>query len=177
MAWKLLYGEYHDGDQVRFGKLQNLRHEFEYTRMRDDETLSGYLTRLNDLINQMKTFGEVLSNERLVQKVLISLRKPYDLICLVIENTKCLKTVELQEVVAILKSQEQRFNLQSVDTTERAFASLSVSSKWQNNSNVHSDAFKPHKNLNSKGKKWESKPRFQHKTFPGPAQNQLLQGP
>ncbi|CAL9026049.1 unnamed protein product [Prunus brigantina] len=107
MAWDLLYGEYHDGDQVRSVKLQNLRREFECARMRDDETLSGYLTRLNDLINQMKTFGEILTNEKLVQKVLISLSKPYDPICLVIENTKSLETVELQEVVAILKSQEQ----------------------------------------------------------------------
>ncbi|KAI5338827.1 hypothetical protein L3X38_018099 [Prunus dulcis] len=38
MAWDLLYGEYHGGDQVRSVKLQNLRREFEYTRMRDDET-------------------------------------------------------------------------------------------------------------------------------------------
>nr|XP_048323712.1 uncharacterized protein LOC125420759 [Ziziphus jujuba var. spinosa] len=36
--------------------------------MKDDETLSSYLIRLNDLINQMKTFGESLSNERMVQK-------------------------------------------------------------------------------------------------------------
>ncbi|TQD71588.1 hypothetical protein C1H46_042881 [Malus baccata] len=66
MAWDLLYGEYHGGDQVRSVKLQNLIREFEYAKMRDDETLSGYLTRLNDVINQMKTFGEILSNERLV---------------------------------------------------------------------------------------------------------------
>ena len=71
--------------------------------MRDDETLSEYLTRLNELINQMKTFGEALPNERLVQKVLISLSKPYDPICLVIENKKCIDKVELQEVLAVLK--------------------------------------------------------------------------
>ncbi|CAL8992641.1 unnamed protein product [Prunus brigantina] len=106
MAWDLLYGEYHGGDQVRSVKLQNLRREFEYARMRDDETLSGYLTRLNELINLMKTFGEVLSNARLVQKVLISLSKPYDPICLVIEDMKNIETVELQEILAILKSQE-----------------------------------------------------------------------
>ncbi|XP_068305212.1 uncharacterized protein [Pyrus communis] len=124
MAWDLLYGEYHGGDQVRSVKLQNLRREFEYASMRVDETLSGYLTRLNDLINQMKTFGEILSNERLVQKVLISLSKSYDLICLVIENTKFLETVELQEVVAILKSQEQRFDLHTVDVREHSLHSL-----------------------------------------------------
>ncbi|KAB2617076.1 retrovirus-related Pol polyprotein from transposon TNT 1-94 [Pyrus ussuriensis x Pyrus communis] len=116
--------------------------------MRDDESLSSYLTRLNELINQMRTFGESLSNERLMQKVLISLSKPYDSICLVIENTKCLETVDLQEVVAILKSQEQRFDLHTVDTTGKAFSSFSFQKNW-----------------NNKGKKRGSKPKFQHK-FP-----------
>ncbi|BBN68038.1 transposable element gene, partial [Prunus dulcis] len=39
------------------------------------------------------------------------------------------------EVVAILKSQEQRFDLHNVDTIERAFASLSVNSKGQQSKN------------------------------------------
>ncbi|CAL9001561.1 unnamed protein product [Prunus brigantina] len=95
MAWNLLYSEYHGGDQVRSVKLQNLIREFEYMRMHENEPLTAYLTRLNELINQMKTFGEVLSNERLVQKVLISLSKVYDPICLLIENTKSLETIEL----------------------------------------------------------------------------------
>ncbi|KAB2608513.1 hypothetical protein D8674_011681 [Pyrus ussuriensis x Pyrus communis] len=132
--------------------------------MRDDESLSSYLTRLNDLINQMRTFGESLSNERLVQKVLISLSKPYDSICLVIENIKCLETVELQEVVAILKSQEQRFDLHMVDANERAFSSLSVNPKEQNKSGGHSSSSRTQRNWNSKGKKWESKPKFQQKS-------------
>ncbi|CAN6684648.1 unnamed protein product [Malus baccata var. baccata] len=138
MAWDLLFGEYHGGDQVRSVKLQNLRWEFEYARMRDDESLSSYLKRLNELINQMRTFGESLSNKRLVQKVLIRLSKLYDSICLVIKNTKCLETVELQEVVAILKSQEQQFDLHNVDTTKKTFASFSVSPKRQNRSETKS---------------------------------------
>ncbi|XP_016647074.1 PREDICTED: uncharacterized protein LOC107880314 [Prunus mume] len=161
IAWDLLCGEYHGGDQVRSVKLQNLRREFEYARMRDDETLSGYLTRLNDLINQMKTFGEILTNERLVQKVLISLSKPYDPICLVIENTKSLETVELQEVVTILKSQEQRFDLHTVDTIERAFAYLSVNSKGQQSKNNS----KSQKNWNPKGKPWELKGKPQQNNY------------
>ncbi|KAM1764931.1 hypothetical protein ACFX11_004121 [Malus domestica] len=131
--------------------------------MRDDESLSSYPTRLNELINQMRTFGESLSNERLVQKVLISLSKPYDSICLIIENTKCLETVELQEVVAILKSQEQRFDLHNVDTIEKAFASFSVSPKGQNRSETQSGPSKFKKNWSSKEKKWDSKPRYKRK--------------
>ncbi|XP_050141089.1 uncharacterized protein LOC126617062 [Malus sylvestris] len=171
MAWDLLYGEYHGGDQVRSVKLQNLRCEFEYARMCDNEPLSGYLTRLNEFINQMKTFGEILPNERFVQKVLISLSKPYDHICLVIENTKCLETVELQEVVAILKSQEQQFDLHTVDTIERVFASLSKNSKEQNKSSAHSGPSIVQKNWNPKGKKWESKSKFQQKPFENIYQN------
>ncbi|KAI5334567.1 hypothetical protein L3X38_024700 [Prunus dulcis] len=125
MAWDLLYGEYHGGDQ----------------------------------------------------KVLISLSKPYDPICLVIENTKSLETVELQEVVAILKSQEQRFDLHNVDTTERAFASLSVNSKGQQSKNHSKSLYvnskgqqsknhsKSQKNWNPKGKPWESKGKPQQNNY------------
>ncbi|BBH01653.1 hypothetical protein Prudu_011986, partial [Prunus dulcis] len=150
MAWNLLYSEYHGGEHVRSVKLQNLRREFEYTRMRDSETLSEYLTRLTELINQMKTFGEVLSNERQVQKVLISLSKKYDPICIVIENTKTLETVDLQEVIAILKSQEQRLEMHSVDTAEKAFASFTVNQR---------------KSWNSKGKSWEAKDKSQQNNY------------
>ncbi|KAI5327349.1 hypothetical protein L3X38_026745 [Prunus dulcis] len=109
----------------------------------------------------MKTFGEVLSNARLVQKVLISLSKPYDPICLVIENTKNIETVELQEILAILKSQEQRFDMHTIDATDKAFAS-SVSSKGQQNrGNSQSNGQKSQKNWNPKGKPWESKGKSQ----------------
>ncbi|KAI5322512.1 hypothetical protein L3X38_031584 [Prunus dulcis] len=74
--------------------------------------------------------------------VLISLSKVHDPIRLVIENIKSLETVELQEVVAILKSQEQRFELHNVDTAEKAFASFSVSPKDQNKGGTQSGSSK-----------------------------------
>ncbi|CAL9008425.1 unnamed protein product [Prunus brigantina] len=164
-AWELLYGEFHGGDHVRSVKLQNLICEFEYTRMHDNESLSTYLTRLNDLINQMKTYGEVLSNERLVQKVLISLSKVYDPICLVIENTKSLETLELQEVIAIMKSQEQQFELHNANAIEKPSASFTVSSKGHNKNASNSSSSKAQKNWNPKGKPWESKGKLQWNNY------------
>ncbi|BBG95348.1 multidrug resistance-associated protein 9 [Prunus dulcis] len=121
------------------------------------------------------TFGEALPNERLVQKVLTSLSKPYDPICLVIENTKCIDKVELQEVLAILKSQEQRFDMHTVDATDKAFGSFSVNPKGQQQkSNSQSSGTK--KNWNGKGKKWDSKPQSQQKSFANPAQNSTSAG-
>ncbi|CAL2245496.1 unnamed protein product [Prunus armeniaca] len=108
---------------------------------------------------------------RFVQKVLISLKKVYDPICLVIENTKSLETIDLQEVIAILKSQEQRFELHNTDTVEKAFASFSVNSKSQNKGGYQSGQSKSQKNWNPKGKPWESNSKSQHTNF---AQNSTV---
>ncbi|CAL8167828.1 unnamed protein product [Prunus armeniaca] len=107
-AWDILKQEFVGDKQVRSVKLQGLRRDFEYTHMNDSETLSGYIAKLFDLINQMKSYGEDLSNQRIVQKLLISLPKSYDSIAAVIENTKDLDTIDAQDVVAILKGQNNQ---------------------------------------------------------------------
>ncbi|XP_016651519.1 PREDICTED: uncharacterized protein LOC107881690 [Prunus mume] len=107
-AWDTPKLEFRGDKQVRNVKLQGLRREFEYTRMKDSESLSVYLARLFDILNQMKSYGEELSKERVVQKLLFSLPKSYDPICFVIEHSKDLETLEIQEVVASLKSFELR---------------------------------------------------------------------
>ncbi|KAI5349415.1 hypothetical protein L3X38_002302 [Prunus dulcis] len=152
-AWNILKQEFHGDKQVRSVKLQSLRREFEYTRMREDESLSAYLTKLFDLINQMKGYGEELSRERIVQKMLISLLPGYDPICSVIEHSRDLDVIEVQEVVASLKSFAQRLERHHENKTEKAFASLSVdtkSAKATGNQNS-----KQQKNWKDKGKKWE----------------------
>lgn len=53
--------------------------------MDEDESLSVYLIRLFDLIYQMKSYSEELNNQRIVQKLLISIPKSYDSIAYVIE--------------------------------------------------------------------------------------------
>ena len=67
------------GDKhVRFVKLQGLRRDFEYTQMAKHESVFVYLVRMLELVIQMKSYGEDLGNQRIVQKLLISLPKSYD---------------------------------------------------------------------------------------------------
>ncbi|XP_021828951.1 uncharacterized protein LOC110769305 [Prunus avium] len=106
-AWEILQQEFRGDKNVRSVKLQALRREFEYTRVHDDEPLSGYVTKLLELVNQMKAYGEVLTEQRIVQKLLISLSREYDSIAEVIEETKDTKSIGVQEVIGSLKSQEQ----------------------------------------------------------------------
>ncbi|XP_020412761.1 uncharacterized protein LOC109947245 [Prunus persica] len=125
--------------------------------MRDDESLSAYLTKLIDLINQMRSYGEDLARARIVQKLLISLPSAYDSICSVIEHSKDLDEIEVQEVVASLKSFELRLDRHSGYKAKKAFASLSVNPKSEKYSGSQS-GYKDQKNWKTKGKKWDNKP-------------------
>ncbi|CAL8155343.1 unnamed protein product [Prunus armeniaca] len=128
-AWDILHQEFHGDKQVRSIKLQGMRRDFEYTKMRDDETLYGYLTRLLELVNQMKEYGEYLSKGRLVQKLLISLTKEFDPVCYVIEQSKDIETIEVQEVIAALRGFAQRLDRHAESTTKKAFSSMSINKK------------------------------------------------
>ncbi|KAI5337779.1 hypothetical protein L3X38_017050 [Prunus dulcis] len=157
-AWDILHQEFHGDKQVRSIMLQGLRRDFEYTRMRDDEILSGYITRLLELVNQMKGYGEDLTKGRIVQKLLISLTKEFDPVCYVIEQTRDIETIEVQEVIAALRGFAQRLDRHAENTTEKAFSSMSINQKGsQSNSGVGNNKSK--KSWRSKGKKWDSKPQ------------------
>ncbi|XP_034227562.1 uncharacterized protein LOC117636942 [Prunus dulcis] len=155
-AWDILKQEFRGDKQVRSVKLQGLRREFEYTRMKDSESFSGYVAKLFDLINQMKSYGEELPRERVVQKLLISLPRSYDSICSVIEHSKDLDTLEIQEVVASLKNFELRLDRHTENSTEKAFTSLNIESKSSKNGSS-SGGNKSQKNWKENGKNWNNK--------------------
>ncbi|CAL9003906.1 unnamed protein product [Prunus brigantina] len=156
VAWDILKQEFRGDKQVRSVKLQGLRREFEYTRMKDNESFSVYVAKLFDLINQMKSYGEELPRERVVQKLLISLPRSYDSICSVIEHSKDLDTLEIQEVVASLKNFELRLDRHTENSTEKAFTSLNIESKSSKNGSS-SGGNKSQKNWKGNGKNWNNK--------------------
>ncbi|KAM2507144.1 hypothetical protein FF2_029141 [Malus domestica] len=153
-AWDILKQEFVGDKQVRSVKLQGLRRDFEYTHMGESESLAAYLARLFDLINQMKSYGEDLSNQRIVQKLLISLPKSYDSIASVIENTRDIDVIDAQDVVAILKGYELRLTRHEENSIERAFSSLDISSKNSKAGNqfTNTGGSKSQKNFKFKGK-------------------------
>nr|XP_028946857.1 uncharacterized protein LOC114820408 [Malus domestica] len=108
---------------------------------------------------QMKSYGEDLSNQRIVQKLLISLPKSYDSIASVIENTRDIDVIDAQDVVAILKGYELRLTRHEENSTERAFSSLDISSKNSKVGNQFTNigGSKSQKNLKFKRKQWTNR--------------------
>ena len=74
-AWDILQGEYLGDAKVRTIKLQTLRRELENIKMKEDETFNDFSTRFFELINQMKSFGEDITDKRQVKKFLFVCRK------------------------------------------------------------------------------------------------------
>ncbi|CAN6688423.1 unnamed protein product [Malus baccata var. baccata] len=140
-AWEVLQQKYRGDTKVRKVKLQSIRRDFEYTRMRKNELLKNYFTRLFD----------ELPNERIVQKLLISLTKPYALIVSVIEETKNTETLSVQDVMASLRAFDQRLERHADFTPEKAFQSLNVGSGNQASASNQKPQWK------GKNKKWEGK--------------------
>nr|GEX55227.1 hypothetical protein [Tanacetum cinerariifolium] len=122
-ALEVLKQEFRGDIKVRCIKLQTLRRDYENTKMKENELLNDYSSRLIDLINQMKSYGDEIEDQRIVEKILISIPEKFDPIIAVIENTKDLKTLGNHDLLSSLKSYEQRMTRHSGKTIESAFQS------------------------------------------------------
>ena len=124
--------EYEGDEKVRNVKLQALRREFANMNMNDAESLKDFSSRFTELVNQMKTYGENISDKNVVEKLLISLPAKFDSIVSVIEQTKELSTLSIQELMGSLKAYEQRLIQRSEKSVENAFQSkLNMGSRSQ----------------------------------------------
>jgi transposase InsO family protein len=122
-AWMILKKEYQGDLKVRAIKLQSLRRDFENMKMKDNECVKEFSDRFNELVNQMKSYGEDVTNTKMVEKILISLPEKYDPLVAVIEETKNLEELKVEELMGSLKSFEQRLNRRSEKSMESAFQS------------------------------------------------------
>ncbi|XP_038904232.1 uncharacterized protein LOC120090575 [Benincasa hispida] len=76
--------------------------------MKDSESIKEYSDKLIGITNKERALGTNLSNNRLVQKILVSIFERYEATIAFLENTKDLSKLKVIEVVSALQAQEQR---------------------------------------------------------------------
>lgn len=122
-AWDTLEKEFQGDSKAITIKLQTLRREFYNMKMKESECIQDYASRLAEVVNQMRTLGEEISDRRVVEKILISLPEKYDPIVAAIEECKDITTLSIEQLMGSLKSHEQRRLTRNDQSVESAFQS------------------------------------------------------
>ncbi|GJU45485.1 retrovirus-related pol polyprotein from transposon TNT 1-94 [Tanacetum coccineum] len=105
---------------------------FELLRMKDDELVKDYSARMIDVVNQMRLYEEVVKDQKLVEKMMISVPPKFEAKISAIEESCDLDTLTVSELTSKLQVQEQRVSIRSEEKVEGAFRVSSRSNKAGN---------------------------------------------
>lgn len=109
-AWRTLQEEFQGSTKVRSVKLLTLRRDFENLKMKDFETVKDYYSRIKEIVNQMRAYGDYITDKRIVEKILISMTEKYDHVITAIEESKDIETLSVTELVGSLEAYEARLS-------------------------------------------------------------------
>ena len=76
--------------------------------MKEGELISDYFSRVLTVTNNLKRNGEKLDEVRIMEKVLRSLDSKFEHIITVIEETKYLETITMEQLLGSLQAYEKR---------------------------------------------------------------------
>ena len=104
-SWDTLDTSYQGLDKVRKSKLQILRRYFECLSMKDLETVDTFYTRVVGFINQLKSHGEGIEDQMVVEKILRSIPPIFENLVVTLEEHTDMSTFTIDELQASLINQ------------------------------------------------------------------------
>ncbi|KAJ8760556.1 hypothetical protein K2173_015223 [Erythroxylum novogranatense] len=120
-AWSILQKEFQGDSKFIMVKLQSLRRDFETLVMKNGELIADFFSRTMTISNQMRSYGEQISDETIVAKVLRSLTPKFDNVVAAIEEAKDLSVLSIDELMGSLQAHESRINRVPEKNEEKAF--------------------------------------------------------
>ncbi|XP_021907256.1 uncharacterized protein LOC110821645 [Carica papaya] len=107
LAWDKIREEFEGGTRSRRTKLLKLKAEFVMLRMREDEALRQYASKLMDVVNKIRLLGENFPDSRVVKHILICLLARFESKISVLEELNDTDTITAVELMNKLESQQQ----------------------------------------------------------------------
>ncbi|EOY32548.1 Uncharacterized protein TCM_040529 [Theobroma cacao] len=159
-AWDKIKEEFHGSDRTRQIQILNLLREFEVLKMKDEETMKDYSDKVLRVVNQLRLFGENITERRVVNKFLVSLPEKFESKISSLEDSKDLTTMSVSELINVLQAQEQRRALRQEDHVEAALAARRVDKRTSSGSHKKSEYEKKDKDKRYEEKKQGKKGQF-----------------
>ncbi|XP_044477555.1 uncharacterized protein LOC123204817 [Mangifera indica] len=133
-AWEILQSSFQGVDKVKRVRLQSLRGDFEALRMKDSKSISDYCSRVKAIVSQMKRYGDQIEDIRVVEKILRSLTPKFDDAVCVIEESKDVESLSLEQLEDSLQAYKDKIKRREDEPLEQA---LKVSLKDDNGDTNH----------------------------------------
>lgn len=101
---------------VRDAKLQTLTAEFDHLKMKDNDTINDFFSKISELFSRSAALGETMEESKLVKKFLKSLpRKKYIHMVASLQQLLDLKETSFEDVIGRLKAYEERIHEEEED--------------------------------------------------------------
>ena len=85
--------------------------------------MKEFSDRLLKVVNQIRVLGEELTDQRIVEKVLVSLPEKFESKISSLEESRNLNEISLAELINALQATEQRRQIRKEESLENAFLS------------------------------------------------------
>nr|KYP38347.1 hypothetical protein KK1_040419 [Cajanus cajan] len=148
--WDKLKEEFQGSERTR--RMLNLRREFEAIKMKEAETVKEFVDRLSKVVTQIRLLGEELSDQRVVEKILVCLPERFESKISSLEENKDFSHISISELVNALQATEQRISLRMEENFEGSFM-VNTKGKFQCSSSCGENPFSGKKLEKKKNKK------------------------
>ena len=108
--WDSMKKKFEGNARVKRAALQALRRDFEILEMKVGETITNYFARVMIVANQMRSYGEQMSESTIVEKILRTLTEKFNYIVVSIEEYKDIDSLTIDELQSSLIVYEQKFH-------------------------------------------------------------------
>ncbi|KAG6531861.1 hypothetical protein ZIOFF_005696 [Zingiber officinale] len=106
-AWDTLKLSYKGVDRAQKSKLQSLRRLYDRCEMSSTETVEHYFSRLTDLVNKMRLYGDKIGDDAVVEKILRTIPLKYDHVVASIQESH---DIELLTIAELKDCRYKKFN-------------------------------------------------------------------
>ncbi|XP_019460007.1 PREDICTED: uncharacterized protein LOC109359766 [Lupinus angustifolius] len=114
-AWLILEACNQDAEQLKKVRLQTLRRQYELMWMDTTEKVAQFFKKIVTHTNSMKAYGEKISDQSIVEKILRTLTPSFDHIVVAIEESNRLEDMKVEDLQGSLEAHEQRIIERSIE--------------------------------------------------------------
>ncbi|KAH0682587.1 hypothetical protein KY289_020339 [Solanum tuberosum] len=125
--------EFQGDSKVIVVRLQSLRREFETLMMKNGESIADFMSRAVAIVSKIRSCGEKVTDQTIVEKILQSLTPKFDHVVAAIEVSKDVSVFSFDELMGSLQVHEARLNRSIEKNEDKAFQVKEETTKYGEN--------------------------------------------